>query len=222
MLKLSDPFEMNDLFTGIFYVAETEALANEGEGSQKSKQRLKRLYRRSVRAVWRKLLRAFEGMREAVIRHATRYVPKYSLVREKAVGLASFWRKFEPLMIKYKGFQLHTQEETPSEALPPEFHHWDAEPNENAASELRPLTKEEKRQFLNSLDEKGRRILEELAGKNKKRALRRSLAQVVAPNSIGIAPDKERTPTFKKGMPHMLYSYDLRWNVQCYRVHWLN
>ena len=122
MLKLSDPFEMNDLFTGIFYIAETEALANEGEGSQKSKQRLKQLYRR-VRVVWRKLLRAFEGMREAVIRHAGRYLPKYSLVREKAVGLANFWRKFEPLMIKYKGFQLHTQEETPSEALPPEFHH---------------------------------------------------------------------------------------------------
>ena len=65
MLKLSDPFEMNDLFVGIFYNAETEALANEGEGSQKSNQRLKQLYRRAS-AVWRKLLRAFEGMREAV------------------------------------------------------------------------------------------------------------------------------------------------------------
>ena len=41
MLKLSDPFEMNDLFVGIFYNAETEALANEGERSQKSNQRLK-------------------------------------------------------------------------------------------------------------------------------------------------------------------------------------
>ena len=102
------------------------------------------------------------------MRHASRYLPKYSLVREKAVGLVSLWRKFEPLMIKYKGFQLHTQEETPPEALPPEFHHLDAAPNENAASEFRPLTEEEKRQFLNSLDEKGRRILAELAGKKRR------------------------------------------------------
>jgi hypothetical protein len=65
MLKLSDPFEMNDPFVGIFYNAETEALANEGEGSQKSNQRPKRLYRRA-RAMWRKLLRAFEGIRKAV------------------------------------------------------------------------------------------------------------------------------------------------------------
>ena len=40
MLKLSDPFEMNDLFVGIFYDPETEAMAKEGEGSQKSNQRL--------------------------------------------------------------------------------------------------------------------------------------------------------------------------------------
>ena len=217
MLKLSDPFEMNDVFAGIFYNAESEASANAGEGSQKSHQRPKQLYRR-LSAVWRKLLRAFEGMREAVMRHAGRYPPEYSLVREKTVGLVNLWRKFEAVTIEDEGFQLHTQEETP--ALPPEFDHLYAAPNENAASELRPLTKKEKTQFFNSLDEKGRRILEELAGKNTKRAPRRSVAQVVAPNTIGIAPDRKSTPTFDKEIPH--YSNDLSWDVQCYRVHWLN
>ena len=168
MLKLSDPFEMNDLFVGIFYNPETEALANEGEGSRKSNQRLKRLYRRAS-AVWRKSPRAFEGMREAVMRHAGRYLPEYSVVRENAVALVNLRRKFEALTIKDEGFQLHTQEETPPEALPPEFQHLDAASDENAASEFRPLTEEEKRQFLNSLDENGRRILAELAGQNKKR-----------------------------------------------------
>ena len=31
MLKLSDPFEMNDVFAGIFYNAESEASANAGK-----------------------------------------------------------------------------------------------------------------------------------------------------------------------------------------------
>ena len=179
MLKLSDPFEMNDIFVGIFYNAETEALANEGEGSQKSNQHLKQLYRR-VSDMWRKLLRAFEERREAV----------------------------PPIQ--------------QPEALTPESRHADEAPIENAASEFRPLTKEEKRQFLNSLNEDGRRILAELAGKNKKRPPRRSVAQIVVPNSVGIAPDKESTPTFDKEIPHMSHSNDLSWNVQCYRVHWLN
>ena len=83
----------------------------------------------------RKLLRAFEGMREAV-----------PPIRQP-------------------------------EALTPESRHLDAAPNESAASEFRPLTAEEKRQFVNSLDDEGRRILAELAGKT--------------PNPVGIAPDIE-------------------------------
>ena len=179
MLKLSDPFEMDDLFVGIFYNAETEALANKGGGSQKSNQRLKQPYRLAS-AVWTELLRAFEGMRQSVppIRQA--------------------------------------------EALTTESRHLDAVPNESAASEFRPLTEERKRQFLNSLDEKGRRIFAELAAQNEKRRSRRSVAQVVVPNSVGIAPDKESTPTFDKGMAHMSYSNDLSWNAQCYRVRWLH
>ena len=160
MLKVSDPFEMSDLFVGIFYNAETEALANEREGSQKSNQRLKQLYRRAS-AVWGKLQRAFEGMSEAV-----------SPIRQP-------------------------------EALSPESRHLDAVPNESAASEFRPLTEEEKRQFLNSLNEEGRRILTELAGKNKKRRSRRSVARVVKPNPVGIAPDIETSDT---GVVHMLLS----------------
>jgi hypothetical protein len=160
MLKLSDPFEMNDLFVGIFYNAETEAMANGGKGSQKSNQHLKQLYRR-VSAVWIKLLRVFEGMREAV----------------------------PPIQ--------------QPDALKPESRHLDPVPNESAVFEFRPLTEEEKRQFLNSLDEKGRRILAELAGENKKRRSRRSVARVVKPNPVGIAPDVE---TSDKEMVHMLLS----------------
>ena len=171
MLKLSDPFEMDDLFVGILYNAETEALANAGERSQKSNQHLKQLYRRAS-AVWRKLLRAFELMREAALPFR------------------------QP------------------EALPPESRHLDVVPNERAASEFlplteeeasefRPLSEEEKRQFLNSLDEKGRHILAELEGKNKKRRPRRSLARVVKPNPVGIAPDID---TSDKGMVHILLS----------------
>ena len=140
MLKLSDPFEMSDLFVGIFYNAEAEAMANEGKGSQKSNQRLKRLYRR-LRVVWRKLLRAFEDKREAV----------------PPIGQAK--------------------------SSTPESRRLDAAPNESAASEFRPLTLEEKRQFLNSLDEKGRRILAELEGES--RVVRLKAAPV------GIAPDIE-------------------------------
>ena len=145
MLKLSDPFEMSDLFVGIFYNAAAEVMANEGKGSQKSNQRLKRLYRR-LRVVWRKLLRVVEDKREAV---------------------------------------------PPIGQPKPESRHLDAAPNENAASEFRPLTVEEKRQFLNSLNEDGRRILAELAGK--------SVASVVESNPVSIAPD---IGTSAKGMVH--------------------
>lgn len=139
MLKLSDPFEMKDLFVGIFYDAENEALAM-GEGSQKSNQRLKQFYQ-CVRAVWRDLLLRFDGNREAAPPSGQ---PK---------------------------------------ALTPESRHLDAGPNENATFEFRPLTEEEKRQFLNSLDEKGRRILAELEGES--RVVRLKAAPV------GIAPDIE-------------------------------
>ena len=144
MLKLNDPFEMSDLFVGVFYNAEAEVMANEGKGSQKSNQRLKRLYRR-LRVVWRKLLRAFEDKREAI----------------SPIGRAK--------------------------ASTPESRHLDGAPNESAASEFRPLTVEEKRQFLNSLNDDGRRILAELAGKS------------VASNQVSIAPD---IGTSTKGMVH--------------------
>ena len=167
MLKLSDPFEMNDLFVGIFYNAETEALANDGEGSQKSNQRLKQLYRRAS-AMWRKLRRAFEGnARSSGANPATRNIDGQSLV------------------------------------------------NESAGSEFRPLTEEEKRQFLNSLNEEGRRILAELAGKNEERRSHRSVARVVKPNPVGIAPDIE---TSDKRMVHISFSDDLSWKI--YRVRW--
>jgi hypothetical protein len=156
MLKLSDPFEMNDLFVGIFYNPETEAMANAGEGSQKSNQRLERLYRR-LRVVWRKLWCRFVERREAV-----------APIRQP-------------------------------EALTPESRDLPAVPNESAAWEFRPLTNEEKRQFFNSLNEDGRRILAELAGKSKKGRSRRSVAPVVKPSPVSIAPDMG---TSDKGMVH--------------------
>src|SRR5262245_37549397 len=68
-------------------------------------------------------------------------------------------------------------------ALTPETRHLDAGPNENATFEFRPLTEEEKRQFLNSLDEKGRHILAELEGESRVFRLK------AAP--VGIATDIE-------------------------------
>src|SRR5262249_36783476 len=55
------------------------------------------------------------------------------------------------------------------EALKPESRHLDAAPSEKGASEFRPLTQEEKRHFLNSLDDRGKSILEELQGRKKRR-----------------------------------------------------
>jgi len=182
MLKLNDPFEMNDLFLGIFYNAENEALANAGKGSQKSSQRLKQLYRR-VNALWRKLLRAVDGV-----------VPP-------------IWHKASTLMDKVS--RLHTEEEAPPNAMTAS-QQFDAVSDENAAFEFRPLTKGEKGQFLNSLNGKGRRILAELQGEAKKRRSGRSPARVAEPNPVGVAPDMQMSDKGMFSTPNTLFEIRLQ------------
>lgn len=164
MLKLSDPFELNDLFVGIFYNAETEGMAS--KEPQKSSQRLKRLFRHA-RAVWRKLLGAFEGIRATEV----------LTVKSRRLNAASDENEY--------GF--------------------------------RPLTKREKEQFLNSLDEKGQNILAELAGKKNKKRSGRPVAQAANPNPVSIAPDVE---TSEKGKAPS--SDDLNSDTQFHRMRWLD
>jgi len=105
------------------------------------------------------------------------------------------------------------------EALKPESLHLDAAPSENGSSGFRPLTQEEKRLFLNSLDDRGKSILEELQGRKKKRRLRPSVARVRNPNPIGIVPGIE---TSNKEMVNVSFSNELSSSAQPYRVHWMN
>ena len=69
------------------------------------------------------------------------------------------------------------EEEKQTETLTPECHHLNP-----TDFEFRPLTEEEKKAFLNSLNAEGKRILAELAGKSKSSRttrLRAPAAQVV-------------------------------------------
>ena len=65
------------------------------------------------------------------------------------------------------GGQRFSKEKQP-EVLTPECHHLNAPFNESTAFEFRPLTEEEKNQFLNALDANGKRILAELEGRRSK------------------------------------------------------
>jgi len=71
------------------------------------------------------------------------------------------------------------------EALTSECHHLEA-----SASGFRPLTQEEKKEFLNSLDEKGKKILAELGGrKTTVKRSRKRVLKVFESGAATIVPD---------------------------------
>jgi hypothetical protein len=173
MLKCSDPFEMDDLFVGIFYNAETEALTNKDEGFREFHAPVKKIYS-FVRAVWKKL-------------------------REKAVVFFNRVNASGYVHVQSKTVVLDRQ----CSELPPkgDSRQLDAASNENTAFEFLPLTEEEKKKFVESLNEEGKRLLAALEGKRestKEKLSGRSVAQVVNPDLVGIAPDNETTPKFDK------------------------
>jgi hypothetical protein len=141
MLKCSDPFEMDDLFVGIFYNPETEALTNKDEGFREFYAPLKKVYR-FVSAVWKKL-RA-----KAVVFFKRVYASGYVRMRSKTV------------VPDRQCFEL------PPKGDPRQL---DAASNESTAFEFLPLTEEEKKRFVESLNEEGKRILVALKAKGKVR-----------------------------------------------------
>jgi hypothetical protein len=173
MLKCRDPFEMDDLFVGIFYNAETEALTNKDEGFREFHAPLKKVYR-FVSAVWKKL------REKAVVFFNRVYASGYVRMQSKTVVPD---RKCFELPPKGDSRQL------------------DAASNENTAFKFLPLTEEEKKRFVESLNEEGKRILAALEGRRKstkEKLSGRSEAQVGTPDLVGIAPDNETTPKFDK------------------------
>jgi hypothetical protein len=98
--------------------------------------------------------------------------------------------------------RLIPEEQKQSETLTPECQHLNAVSNECTGFEFRPLTQEEKGQFLNSLNAEGKRMLAELEGKRKSLSTRRSrkaAAQIVDLDPVSIAPNTQITPTFGNG-----------------------
>ena len=162
MLKLSDPFE-SELFIGLFYNAERE---DSGFRSRREEKKLPEALTR-----W---LSNSERLMRWIIRNVSSYMRR-------------LMRRAEALAQEDGGFH-----EKHPEALTPECRHLNAPSNETTASEFRPLTEEEKKEFLNSLDEKGKRILAELEGRNS--TIGRSVAPVVESGAASIVPDIQ-TPT---------------------------
>ena len=167
MLKLSDPLE-SELFVGLFYNAETE---DRGFRPRREEKKLPEALTR-----W---LSNSERLMRWIIRNVSSYMTR---LRRQAEALAQ----------EDGGFQ-----EKQPEALTPECHRLNAASNECTDFEFQPLTEEEKKEFLNSLDEKGKRILAELEGRNI--AIGRSrkpVAQVVESGAASIVPDiQTQTPT---------------------------
>jgi len=165
MLKLSDPFE-SELFIGLFYNAETE---DSGFRSRREEKKLPEALTR-----W---LSNSERLMRWIIRNVSSYMTR-------------LMRRTEALAQEDGGFH-----EKHPEALTPECRHLNAPSNETTAPEFRPLTEEEKKEFLNSLDEKGQRILAELEGRNSTIGQsRKPVASVVESGAASIVPDIQ-TPT---------------------------
>src|SRR5262245_26255175 len=70
--------------------------------------------------------------------------------------------------------RLIPEEEKQTETLTVECHHLNAVSNECTDFEFRPLTQEQKTQFLNSLNAEGKRMLAELEGNRKSLSIRRA------------------------------------------------
>jgi hypothetical protein len=103
--------------------------------------------------------------------------------------------------------RLIPEEEKQTKTLTPECHHLNAASNECTNFEFRPLTQEEKGQFLNSLNAEGKRMLAELEGKRKSLSTRRSrkpAAQVVDSDVVSIAPNTQITPAVGNGTIYTL------------------
>jgi hypothetical protein len=165
MLKLSDPFE-SELFVGLFYNAEAEDKAF----------RRCREEKKLPEALTRWLSNG-ERLLRWILRNGGSYITRLR-------------RQAEALTQEDKGFQ-----EKQPEALTPECHHLNVPFNESTAFEFRPLTEEEKNQFLNALDANGKRILAELEGRRSKvLRSRKPAAQVVDAESVGIVPDTQTRP----------------------------
>jgi hypothetical protein len=103
--------------------------------------------------------------------------------------------------------RLIPEEEKQSKTLTPECHHLNAVSNECTGFEFRPLTQEEKGQFLNSLNAEGKRMLAELEGKRKSLSARRPrkpVAQGVDSDLVSIASNRQITPTSDNGTMYTL------------------
>ena len=165
MLKLSDPFE-SESFVGLFYNAEAE---DKGFRRRREEKKL-------PEALTRWLLNS-ERLLRWILRNGSSYMTRLR-------------RQAEALTQEDKGFQ-----EKQPEVLTPECHHLNAPFNESTAFEFRPLTEEEKNQFLNALDANGKRILAELEGRRSKvLRSRKPAAQVVDSESVGIVPATQTRP----------------------------
>jgi len=172
MLKFDDPFE-SELFVGLFYDAERE-----GRGFQSRREEKKELPEALTR--W---LSKGEHLVRWILRNSSSYVRRL--------------RRLEN-----RDLRLRPEEEKPTETLTPEHHHLNAASNECTDFEFLPLTEEEKKGFLNSLNAEGRRILAELEGKGKSSRTRRSrtpAAQIVDLDPVSIAAKTQITPTFGNG-----------------------
>jgi hypothetical protein len=103
--------------------------------------------------------------------------------------------------------RLIPEEEKQSKTLTPECQHLNAVTNERTGFEFRPLTQEEKGQFLNSLNAEGKRMLAELEGKRKSLSTRRSrkpAAQGVDSDLVSIAPNTQIAPSSGDGTIYTL------------------
>jgi hypothetical protein len=103
--------------------------------------------------------------------------------------------------------RLIPEEEKQTVTLTRECCHLNAASNECKDFEFRPLTGEEKRAFLNSLNAEGKRMLAELEGKRKSLSngrSRKSAAQGVDSDVVSIAPDTQITPTAGDGTTYTL------------------
>jgi len=169
MLKLSDPFR-SDLLVGLFYDAEKEE-----RGSQS---------RREERKLPEALMRWLSN---------SKYVVKWILR-----NVSSSVRRVRLLRQEDRDLRPRPEEEKHTQTLTPERRGLSHESNERTDIEFRPLTEEEKKGFLNSLNAEGKRLLAELEGKRERSRTRRSgtpAAQVVDSDLVSTAPNTQITPT---------------------------
>ena len=169
MLKLSDPFG-SDLLVGLFYDAERE---ERGFQSRREEKKL-------PEALTRGLLKS-EHLVRWILRNGSSWVRRLRLQEDRDLR-----PRPEP------------EEEKQIETLTPEGDHLNAVSNERTDLEFRPLTEEEKKGFLNSLNAEGKQILARLEGKSERSRTRRSRTpapQVVDPDLVSTVPNTQATPT---------------------------